>query len=227
MQKTIFLFLALLTASLQPAKAQSPAVESSNKKELYNSANLVFGLSQITLRGFNIEGNVLYKRFAFDYSHGVSLDMAGATLVGDEADQGLAVHIPWTTGFGVGYRFNEWLNLRVEPKWHRYELFYDGDVQNAANEIQGYNTFTLGLGLYANLRPFKNKNNALQGIMIAPSVRWWPEVSTTLDEGQFTYLNRETERMEVHQSREVGIANTPFLVNISIGYGIGFKNRKQ
>jgi len=78
---------------------------------------------------------------------------------GADKEQGLAIHIPWTTGFGVGYRFNNWLNLRVEPKWHKYELYYDGNEQSPSNLIGDYTTFTLGLGLYANLKPFKNQNN--------------------------------------------------------------------
>ena len=27
-------------------------------------------------------------------------------------------HLPWTTGFGIGYRLKEWVNIRVAPKWH-------------------------------------------------------------------------------------------------------------
>ncbi|MEL6926463.1 MAG: hypothetical protein AAFO94_20635, partial [Bacteroidota bacterium] len=150
--------------------------------------NLLFGLSQLTLDGFNVEVNYAYKRFIFDYSHGISLNLDNELLeAGADKDQGLDLHIPWTTGFGVGYRFTNWLNLRVEPKWHRFELYYDGDAQTTTNLIGDYTTFTLGLGLYANLRPFKKQQNFLKGIMIAPNVRWWPRVSSSLNDDAFSY----------------------------------------
>jgi len=210
------LLAALLIFSARPAFSQS------NPANLTNSANIVFGLSQPLLGGFNIEGNVLYKRLVVDYSHGVSLNLDNEFLRDGAQEQGLAVHIPFTTGFGVGYRFNDWLNLRVEPKWHRFELYYDGEAQTAANRIADYTGFSLGLGLYGNFRPFKHQDNFLKGIMVAPSVRWWPEVSTTLDNNQLTYQNEQTGRTEVHESLAIGVANTPWLVNVSVGYGVTF-----
>jgi hypothetical protein len=41
--------------------------------------------------------------------------------------QGVAVHMPWTTGFVVGNR----LNL-----WHRFVFYYEGESQTSANEIK-------------------------------------------------------------------------------------------
>ncbi len=189
---------------------------------LNNSVNVLFGLSQLTLDGFNIEGNLFYKRLAFDYSHGVSLNLDGNLVTGAAADQGLAIHIPYTTGFGVGYRFNNWLNLRLEPKWHRFELYYGGEEQVEANLIEAYNTFSLGLGLYGNLRPFKNQQNFLKGLMLAPSVRWWPRVSSSLADNIVEYENRITSQTEIHEALEVGIANTPWILNLSVGYAIEF-----
>ena len=183
--------------------------------------NLLFGLNQPMLGGFNVEGNLFYKRLAFDYSHGVSLDFENKILSGAPKEQGLAVHIPWTTGFGVGYRFNEWLNLRVEPKWHKHEIYYDGVPQNENTMLFDYTTFTLGLGLYANVRPFKNKENFLKGLMIAPSVRFWPQVASTLTDDQITYENIITGQTEVHEAMEIGISNTPWIVNVSVGYSFG------
>ena len=45
-------------------------------------------------------------------------------------EHGLAVHLPYTTGFGIGYRLKEWVNVRIEPKWHRFEFYYDDETQN-------------------------------------------------------------------------------------------------
>ena len=194
----------------------------SQGQRLDNRVNVLFGLGQLTQRGFNVEGNVFYRRLTFDYSHGVSLDLPNSQLQGVDKQQGLAVHLPWTTGFGVGYRFTNWLNLRAEPKWHRFELYYDGEPQKDNTLIKDYTTFTLGLGLYANLCPFKRQSNFFKGIMISPNVRWWPTVSTSLNNDTFSYNNKITNQIEVHQARRIGIGNTPFIGNISVGYSLEF-----
>jgi hypothetical protein len=202
------------------------SAQKATKKPLDTRANLLFGLNQpLLVGGFNIEGNFFYKRLVFDYSHGISLDFSGNTLTGSPADQKLAIHLPFTTGFGVGYRFTEWLNLRIEPKWHRFEVYYDGEDQTEANLITDYTTFSLGLGAYAQWRPFKNKENALKGIMIVPSVRYWPKLNSTLENDTFKYVNKITEKTETHEAMEVGIGNTPLIVNVSIGYSFEFKKK--
>ena len=190
-------------------------------RELSNRANLLFGLNQpLLISGFNIEGNLFYGRLALDYSHGISLDFSNDLLTGDVADQGLAIHIPYSTGFGVGYRFNEWLNVRLEPKWHKFEVFYDEDAQTDANRIDSYTTFSLGLGAYIDWRPFKNNPGALQGFMVSPSVRYWPKLSSSLSDDEFSYQNINTGHSETHEAMEIGLSNTPWIVNVSIGYSI-------
>lgn len=185
-------------------------------------ANLLLGLNQPLLGGFNIEGNLFYHRWAFDYSHGISLNLDNEFLDPINKEQGLDVHIPWTTGFGVGYRFTEWLNLRAEPKWHKFELFYNGQEQTETNLIADYTTFSMGLGLYTFFRPFKGRDNWLQGLSMAPSIRWWPKVSSSLDGESLTYANTVTGQMETHEALEVGVNNTPLILNVSIGYSIGW-----
>lgn len=192
-----------------------------SKDEFDTRINVLFGLTQpLFAKGFNIEGNFLYKRLAFDYSHGMSLDFSGNTVSGELKEQHLQVHVPYTTGFGVGYRFIHWLSLRVEPKWHRFEIYYEGD-QSETNKIVAYNTFSLGLGMYANWRPFNNSSNLLKDIMIAPSIRYWPTASSTLPGDQFVYNNRITGNTEIHHRMEAGINNTPFVFNVSVGYSFG------
>ena len=118
--------------------------------------NILFGLSQpILASGFNIEGNYINGRFIFDYSHGVSLDFKDGSTTSDLRKQGVAVHMSYTTGFGLGYRITEWLNIRVEPKWHRFEFYYEDQPQTKSDQITSYNTFSLGAGLYGSYRPFK------------------------------------------------------------------------
>ena len=189
--------------------------------------NVLFGLTQpLLVDGFNIEGNYIHNRFIFDYSHGVSLDFSESSVNTELREQGVAVHMPWTTGFGVGYRFNEWLNLRVEPKWHRFEFYYDDEPQTNENEIISYNTFSLGLGLYGNFQPFKNKTSFLKGIMVAPSIRFWPTVSSTLDGDSFTYNNKNTQTDGTIKVLDPGIGFTPLIFNISIGYSFDLKKVK-
>ena len=193
------------------------------KQKLDNRVNLVTGANQLLLfNGFNIEANLYYNRFAFDYSHGFSLDFSNDALSGAEAEQGIAVHMPYSTGFGMGYRFTEWFNIRVEPKFHKFEIYYDGETQTGENLIGDYKTFSLGLGAYFNWRPFENSETLLKGIVIAPSVRYWPKVGESLDGGSFDYENKITGQSETHQALEVGINNTPFIVNVSLGYSIEF-----
>lgn len=194
----------------------------SSKPQLTNKVNVVFGLNQVLSNGFNAEVNIFYKRLAFDYSHGVSLNFDNNMLTGNEKDQKLAVHLPWTTGFGVGYRFTDAFNVRVEPKWHRFEIYYDGDEQNSNTQLCSYNTFTLGVGAYYNWQPFKERSNALKGLMIVPSLRYWPKLSSTLPDDKFVYQNRETNQEELHESMEVGLGNTPWVINVSVGYSFGW-----
>lgn len=215
MKKTFAILVLLFAFFAGTTQAQE-------RPALSNRANLLFGLNQPLLGGFNVEGNLFYKRLVFDYSHGISLNLGNNAMVGEAARQDLAVHIPYTTGFGIGYRLNEWLNFRVEPKWHRFELYYEGEQQIPENLIRAYNTFTLGLGAYGNIRPFQHKESFLKGFMIAPSVRWWPNVSSSLEDNSFSYENLRTGQSEVHEALSVGLANTPLIVNVSVGYSIEF-----
>jgi len=214
------LFLSLfITSTVSAQTTDTPERDKFTEVKV----NLVFGTNQLLLNGFNIEGNLFYKRLAFDYSHGVSLNLDNAFL--DEVNQahGLDVHIPWTTGFGVGYRINDWLNVRAEPKWHRFELYNMGDIQNGANLIEAYTTFSMGIGAYANLQPFKRQDNLLKGIMIAPSIRWWPRVTSSLEGDQTQIYSRALEQEVTHEALEVGISNTPLILNVSIGYSFGWE----
>jgi hypothetical protein len=190
-----------------------------------NRVNVLFGVSQILLHGFNIEGNYISHRFIADYSHGVSLEVNGGNLPEDLRRQGVVVHMPWTTGFGIGYRLAEWVNIRLEPKMHRFEFYYENEEQSKSNQITAYDAFSLGLGIYGNYRPFKKMNNYLNGIMIAPSIRYWPTISSTLHDGKFTYYNKHTSSMEEIKTLNAGIGFTPLVINVSVGYS--FKIKKQ
>lgn len=186
--------------------------------------NVVFGLIQpVFAQGFNIEGNYITNRLIFDYSHGASLDLSATTVTEDLRRQGVAVHIPYTTGFGIGYRLKEWVNIRMEPKWHRFEFYYEGENQTGSSQIISYNTMSLGIGVYGHYQPFKNKTSFLKGIMIAPSVRFWPTITSTLEDDSFIYFNKNTSLNETIKTLDVGPGFKPFIYNISIGYSFGLK----
>jgi hypothetical protein len=185
--------------------------------------NVLFGGSQLLVHGFNYELNYIHKRMIFDFSHGVSLLFKDGTVPAELRRQGVAVHMPWTIGFGVGYRLTEWLNLRVEPKWHRFEFYYENGMPQ--RQITSYNTFTLGLGLYGAYRPFKKKENFLKGILIAPSVRYWPKVASTFRDNQFAYNNEHTGTTEIIKTYGPGVGLTPLILNISFGYTFPIKKR--
>jgi hypothetical protein len=157
---------------------------------LYNNkVSVLFGLLQpAVLKGFNIEINYATKRMMFDYSHGVSLD---PPVVGEFKKQNLVLHLPYSTGFGIGYRFTSFFDVRFEPKLHSWEVYYQNETQNTVNKITDFKTFTLGVGAYYRYIPFKKSTNKfLQGITTSTSLRWWQNVGTTLSKDEFSYVNK-------------------------------------
>ncbi len=217
--KNIIIVVALVTVSITSAFAQTK-----NKKEfLYsNKFSLLFGMLQPTVaKGFNVEVNYTTKRLIFDYSHGISLDPPTA---GDFKTQKIALHIPVTTGFGIGYRFSSFFDVRFEPKLHSWEIYNEGETQNSNTKIKEFKTFTLGFGAYYRYMPFKNSNSKfLQGITTSTSIRYWQNVGTTLRNDEFSYLSRTTNRTETLKAPNIGIANSPVIFNIAIGYTLGGK----
>ena len=180
---------------------------------------LLAGLIQpILLGGGNVEVDLYYRRFVFGYSHGFALNLEGSTVIGDAKEQGLSFHLPYSTGFSIGYRLLEWLDFRVEGKAHRFEVS-DADTEA---ELFAYTTFTLGFGMYAQYRPFfhfgVDAADWLQGFVAITSVRYWPNVGTSLSDDEEIYANPRSNTDVRHRAANIGIANTPFLFNVSLGY---------
>jgi hypothetical protein len=194
------------------------------KKELLysNRFSILAGMIQPTaLGGGNFEVNYFTKKMAFDYSHGFSLE---PPVVGDFKDQKVVLYLPFTTGFGVGYRFNSFLDLRFEPKLHRWQIFQKGEKQIKENKIADFKTFSLGLGLYYRYFPFRNSENKfLQGITTSSSVRYWQNVGSDLSGDKFSYANKISGKTETLDAPNIGIANTPIVINVAIGYTFGGK----
>ncbi|MFM2388007.1 MAG: hypothetical protein RL660_2764 [Bacteroidota bacterium] len=217
MKKIISAIIALCMFTTAFAQTQT------TKDRLYsNKFSLLFGTIQPTmLKGFNVEVNYTTKRVIFDYSHGLSLDPPTA---GDFKAQNLSIHLPYSTGFGIGYRFNSFFDLRFEPKLHSWELYDASDAQNATTMIRSFKTFSLGLGAYYRYMPFKNSNSkVLQGITTSSSFRYWQNVGSTLSNDEMTYFNKSSNKSEQVKAPNIGIANTPLIFNIAIGYTFGGK----
>jgi hypothetical protein len=217
--KNIISIIALVALSISNGFAQTK----SKKEFLYsNKFSVLFGLLQPTVaKGFNMEVNYTTNRMIFDYSHGVSLD---PPVVGDFKSQNVVLHIPNTTGFGVGYRFTQFFDVRFEPKLHSWEVYYKDEVQNNSNKIKDFKTFTLGVGAYYRYMPFrKSDNKFLQGITTSTSIRYWQNVGTTLRNDEFSYFNKSSNKTETLKAPNIGIANSPIIFNIAIGYTFGGK----
>ncbi len=189
-----------------------PEPKAAKTIEQTRQIGLLAGLLQpIVIHGGNLQLEAAFGRLAFDYSHGWSLDIPTA---GDAGAQKLSLHLPYSTGFGVGYRLTDSFDVRFEPKIHLFEVGYeDGGPKDA---VASYRTVTLGVGAYYKYRPFKS--GPLGGLTIAPSARFWPNVWSSLEGGKVTYANSRTGRSEVHEASNIGIGNSPFLVNVSVGY---------
>jgi hypothetical protein len=203
-----------------PARSRDHAAsgETSPRVEDERRLALLAGVSQLFLGGANAQVDVTYGRFAADFSHGWSLDIGAGTTVGEQKAQHLALHLPYTTGFGFGYRLLESLDLRFEPKLHRFEIFYEGVEQTSSNEITSYQTLTLGFGAYYCWQPFRKLNHLAQGLIIMPSIRYWHNMWSSLKDDHIVYSNTRTGNQETHHASNIGIANTPWIVNVSLGY---------
>jgi hypothetical protein len=215
--KKLFFTVALIATAVLSMSAQKKA------DLLYsNKFSVLFGLLQpVVAKGFNIEVNYTTKRMIFDYSHGVSLD---PPVVGDYKNQNVVLHIPHTTGFGIGYRFNSYFDVRFEPKLHSFKMYNTGDAQNETTKIKDFKTMTLGIGAYYRFMPFRNSDNKfLQGITTSTSLRWWQNVGTTLSDDKLSYTNKTTKKIETLAAPNIGIANTPIIFNIAVGYTFGGK----
>lgn len=197
--------IVCILASAAPARAETPT-----------DVGLVLGLVQpVMLGGFNAEVDAHIGRWSFEYSHGASLDFTGSLVVGDAHDQHLAYHLPYSTGFGIGYRVTRSFDVRLEPKLHAFQVYYDGD---RANRVVDYKTFTLGVGAYYRWLPFGGRSDWARGLAIIASARFWPNIYDTL--GDFRYMSSVTHQMETLAPARIGIANTPFIANLSVGYVI-------
>jgi hypothetical protein len=160
-----------------------------------------FGLSQIALGGFNIAGEVRYRRLWLEYSHGMDLtlnDLGGFGLNKTEQHENVHVFVPYTTGFGVGLTLVDELWLGVEFKTHHYE------VNAPAGPVSTYQTYSIGpvLGYKAFI---------WKGLFANGYARYWPNVATTLPKDQIALQG--SGGTVTHSAHDFG-----FFANVALGY---------
>jgi hypothetical protein len=213
--KKIILLTILFFASFFILKAQ----ETKSKFPYSNRLSVQTGLLQdLALGGQNLVFSYTTNRLVFDWSHGVSLDYAaGKHFKSNDSynKQKLDVHVPWSTGPSIGYRITPYFNIRAEFKAHHNVVRLEGSKK----DVTSYNTYTIGAGAFYEWYPFKKKENWLQGILIEPVVRFWPNVGSSL-KNNYTYNNERTGNTETLDSYKLG-----WLANINVGYTFGRKSK--
>jgi hypothetical protein len=205
--------MALLGSFARSALADAPAEERSfnplpehhfqwapsDAKQLQAGVN--FGLLQLALGGFNVAGEVRYRRLWLEYSHGMDLtlnDLGGFGLSHAERTQNVHVFVPYTTGFGVGVTLLDELWLGVEFKTHRYEVNAPG------GPAASYQTYSIGpvLGYKAFI---------WKGLFANGYARYWPNVASTLSDDKLALTG--SAGSVTHDAHDFGV-----FANVAIGY---------
>jgi len=166
--------------------------------------SVMAGLSQwLLFRGGNLALEYKTSRLALEISHGQGLDLnqvGGFAMSSSERDSGTRVRVPWTTGFGVGYRITENFHLLLEFKAHHFEV-----RASEGAKVVNYTTFSIGPGAFYSIYLTK-------GLFLQPNVRFWPNVHSTLDEGRVMIERCDGSSYE-HRAHDFG-----FFGNVNLGY---------
>jgi len=190
MRPLFFLFCLLLSATATLAQP-------SDKPDPYaGRLTLLAGLSQpLLLNGVNLAATYFTERWSFEYSHGQWLTYPAA-IRDENLDR---LHSPYSTGFGVGYRFTRAFDVRLEVKANGYEA----DLPNG--EALRYTTFVIGAGAYYRFLLWDR-------VVIEPSLRFWPNVATTLAGDTHQYQVSDGQTL-THEAHDYGLFG-----NVSIGW---------
>ncbi|HEY3253452.1 MAG TPA: hypothetical protein VGJ91_05870 [Polyangiaceae bacterium] len=201
--------LLLTSALAAPARAEPPArpeapAATHASAGLEQKFSVMAGLSQwLLFRGGNLALEYKIGRFAFELSHGQGLDLnqvGGFALSSAERRDETQVRVPWTTGFGVGYRITENLHLLLEFKAHHYEV-----RANEGAHAVSYTTFSVGPGAFYSIYLSKH-------LFLEPNLRFWPNVGSTLHDNR-VMLERCDGTSYEHQAHDFG-----FFGNVNLGY---------
>src|SRR5262249_444590 len=117
-----------------------------------------------------------------------------------EKSAGAAVHVPWTTGGGVGVLLLDEMWLLADFKVHRFEL-------DTAVDHQAYTTVTVGAELGWRFFVWKGFNVALVA-------RYWPNVSSSAGKG--VTLHDTTGKAFIDPPAQQGYSG--LLANVLVGW---------
>lgn len=167
-----------------------------------------FGLIQVELGGFNVSAELRYRRLWFAYQHGSNLTLNNAEKVGllavalsrQEREQKVHLHLPYSTGFGLGITVVDELWLGVEYTVSRFQV----RVPQSATE--SYLTHSVGLVLGYRFFLWK-------GLFACAYVHYWPTLESSLQNERVTLYGSSGE--VVHRAHSFGV-----YPNLSIGYAI-------
>jgi hypothetical protein len=158
---------------------------------------LLSGLIQpVLLGGVNLAGTYFTNRLSFGYSHGMFLNYPKFLRKDNNVSR---LYSPWSTGAGIGYRINSKYDVRAEAKAHNYLVYLPN------NNRAEYTVYSLGVGFYS--RQYLGKH-----FLFEYSLRYWPNVSTTLTDDKFIYHDTNGNNQE-HKAHQLGI-----IFNVSLGY---------
>jgi hypothetical protein len=160
-----------------------------------------FGLLQLALGGFNVAGELRYRRLWLEYSHGVDLklnDLEGFSMTGAERAENVHLVVPYTTGVGVGLTVLDELWLGVEFKTHRY------DVNAPGGPVSSYQTYSIGPVVGYKLFIWK-------GLYANAYARYWPNVASSLPNNEIALQGPGGTTL--HAAHDFGL-----FANASIGY---------
>jgi hypothetical protein len=201
--RTIFASLCLVAAAVAPAAADTTpstaAVE--EDADCVKQLGVNAGLLQLALGGANVAADLRFGRLWLEYSHGMSLTLnnaGGGALTGAESRDDLHVHVPWTTGFGVGAFLVDKLWAGVEFKAHRYEVNAPGGA------VTGYRTYSVGPVVGYRLFVYRS-------VHLNAYVRYWPNVATSLPDDE-VMLTGENGAVS-HDAHSFDL-----FANVSLGY---------
>ncbi|MBC8153545.1 MAG: hypothetical protein H7Z72_11590 [Bacteroidetes bacterium] len=226
MKTTLFTSAAILAIITFGSAASAQDQPSRRTFPYSNRFTLGGGISQLLLGGFNVQGEYTTNRMVFSYSHGFNITLKGQSASLVAQDQQLDEKLTSTLGIGIGYRITPAFDVRVEPKLHFYDVNYNGKTEAGSARLTSYRTVTLGLGAYYRYYPFRHQSNGLAGIVVMPSVRYWPNVGSSLNDNKLTYTSKATNRTETYRAASQGFPGTNgLLANVTIGYTFGMRKK--
>lgn len=138
-----------------------------NDKKIFRYSNkwtLATDLVQpFLLGGVNLSVSYTTNRMIFDWSHGQGLEIPESIQSSEQKNLNATIKIPWTTGPGVGYRWTQNFDTRLDFKAHRAEV----DLLNGQQKLE-YTEYTVGPTAY--YRFYFGKKT---GFGMEASVRYW------------------------------------------------------